>query len=36
MNSMRIGITDCGKFENYRHWIESENGLQSGKTEHAQ
>ena len=25
---MRIGITDCGKFENYRRWIESETGFQ--------
>lgn len=25
--SIRIGITDCGKFENYRRWIESETGF---------
>jgi putative glutamine amidotransferase len=24
---MRIGITDCGKFENYRRWVESENNV---------
>ncbi len=24
---MRIGITDCGKFENYRKWVESESGV---------
>jgi putative glutamine amidotransferase len=24
---MRIGITDCGKFDNYRRWIESETAL---------
>jgi putative glutamine amidotransferase len=26
-NPLRIGITDCGKFENYRRWIESETGI---------
>lgn len=25
---IRIGITDCGKFENYRKWVESETGVQ--------
>jgi putative glutamine amidotransferase len=24
---MKIGITDCGKFENYRKWVESEPGV---------
>jgi putative glutamine amidotransferase len=24
---LRIGITDCGKFENYRKWVESESGV---------
>ncbi len=24
---LRIGITDCGKFENYRRWVESEPGV---------
>jgi len=24
---LRIGITDCGKFENYRRWLESETGV---------
>jgi putative glutamine amidotransferase len=26
-NPIRIGVTDCGKFENYRRWIESETGI---------
>jgi putative glutamine amidotransferase len=25
---LKIGITDCGKFENYRRWIESEPGVE--------
>jgi putative glutamine amidotransferase len=25
---IRIGITDCGKFDNYRRWIESEEGVE--------
>ena len=25
---MRIGITDCGKFENYRRWIATEPGVE--------
>jgi putative glutamine amidotransferase len=24
---IKIGITDCGKFENYRKWVESESGV---------
>jgi putative glutamine amidotransferase len=24
---LKIGITDCGKFENYRKWVESESGV---------
>jgi putative glutamine amidotransferase len=24
---IKIGITDCGKFENYRKWVESETGV---------
>ena len=24
---LRIGITDCGKYENYRRWLESEPGI---------
>ena len=26
---LKIGITDCGKYENYRRWIEAEKGLES-------
>jgi len=26
--TLKIGITDCGKFENYRRWIESEPGVE--------
>ena len=33
----RIGITDCGKFENYRRWIEMEPGIEVVKLSfHAQ
>jgi putative glutamine amidotransferase len=28
---VRIGITDCGKYENYRRWIEGEAGLEPVK-----
>jgi putative glutamine amidotransferase len=30
-NRLKIGITDCGKYENYRRWIESEPGMQAFK-----
>src|SRR5664279_2025511 len=26
--SIKIGITDCGKFDNYRRWIESAPGVE--------
>jgi putative glutamine amidotransferase len=26
--TLRIGITDCGKFENYRRWMEMESGIE--------
>ncbi len=29
--SIKIGITDCGKYENYRRWIEAEFGLETVK-----
>ncbi len=29
MNPLRIGITDCGKFENYRRWVESVPGVEA-------
>ncbi|HCL83789.1 MAG TPA: peptidase C26, partial [Chitinophagaceae bacterium] len=25
---IKIGITDCGKFDNYRRWLESEPGVE--------
>ncbi len=28
---LKIGITDCGKYENYRRWIESEQGVMAIK-----
>jgi putative glutamine amidotransferase len=28
---VRIGITDCGKYENYRRWIEAEDGVEAVK-----
>src|SRR5665811_86685 len=28
---MRIGITDCGKFENYRRWMEMESDIEVAK-----
>jgi putative glutamine amidotransferase len=28
MKLLKIGITDCGKFENYRHWINMEPGVE--------
>ncbi|MDP9041880.1 MAG: gamma-glutamyl-gamma-aminobutyrate hydrolase family protein [Bacteroidota bacterium] len=28
---LKIGITDCGKFENYRRWIEMEPGVETVK-----
>ena len=35
--TLRIGITDCGKFENYRRWIEMEPGIEVVKLSfHAQ
>src|SRR6202790_3166335 len=27
-HSLKIGITDCGKFENYRRWMEMESGIE--------
>lgn len=27
--TLKIGITDCGKYENYRRWIESEPGVEA-------
>jgi putative glutamine amidotransferase len=27
--TLKIGITDCGKYENYRRWIESETGMEA-------
>jgi putative glutamine amidotransferase len=30
-HSIKIGITDCGKFENYRRWIELEPGVEAVK-----
>ena len=30
-HSLKIGITDCGKYENYRRWIESEPGAEAVK-----
>jgi putative glutamine amidotransferase len=29
MNPLRIGITDCGKFDNYRRWMESVPGVEA-------
>jgi putative glutamine amidotransferase len=29
--TLRIGITDCGKYENYRRWIEAEPGVEAIK-----
>ncbi len=29
MNPLRIGITDCGKFDNYRRWVESVPGVEA-------
>jgi putative glutamine amidotransferase len=30
-HSLKIGITDCGKYDNYRRWIEAESGMEPVK-----